>query len=723
MRKGFFGVVLFALFSVGIYGFVRTGGPDLAVLQALGDEYDVEILRDNWGVPHIYGTTDADAAFGLGYAHSEDDFATIFEALLSARGQLSSYQGKDQAPIDYMAKLLRVRETIDANYEDISPEARTVCEAYADGVNYYYALHSEEAPGRYFPVTGKDVVAGFVFKGPFFWGLDSEIQRLFRDERARPVSEKKDTVAALQDYFHKRDLPVGSNTFAVGPSRTADGSTYLAVNSHQPWDGPVAWYEAHMVSEEGMNITGGTFPGAPIILNGHNEHLGWAHTVNKPDLVDIYVLDMNPDNPNQYKFDGEWLDLEVRQVPIEVKIWGPIRWTVKQEALWSVYGPTVRQDHGVYAIRYAGMGDVRQVEQWYRMGKATNFDEWLDAVKMRANASLNSGYADKDGNIFYLYNGLIPERAEGYDWKQYLPGNTSETLWDSYIAFEDMPQVLNPPSGFIQNCNNTPFQTTTGEGNPDEAAFPKRYGIERHMTNRGMRALELFGSDESITWEEFHEYKFDMAYSRESDEAHIWQHLCSQESDDPLTAEALEVLRQWDLRSNAENTSAAIALLTIRPGPDDDPMTLNEENTQKLLDELRWVASQLKNHFGKIDVEWGEVNRMIRGDVNMPLDGSADVLRAVYSVFKQDGEIVGFEDGQLNGRGGDAYFCLVRWDKEGNVSSESIHQYGSAITRPESPHYDDQAELFARMETRKTLLYEEDVRANLSREYRPGEEE
>lgn len=725
MKKLLIAIVVIALIAAaGVY-LTLPSGPDPSTFSDLASKYDVKILRDNWGVPHIYGKKDTDTAFGLAYAHSEDDFPTILESLLTSRGMLASYQGKEQAPVDFLVKLLRVEDTVESGYPTLPQDVRDLCEAYADGVNYYVSKHPEEVPKRYLPFTGKDVVKGFVFKGPFFYGLDSEAMALFGDKRAKPLTKKgegTETAAAFDRLFHKDGQTVGSNTFAVAPSKTPDGSTYLNINSHQPWDGPVAWYEAHLNSEEGWNCTGGLFPGTPIVLHGHNENLGWAHTVNKPDLIDIYVLDVNPDDPNQYKFDGEWRDFDVRQVPIEVKIWGPIRWTVKQEALWSVHGPAVRRDHGVYAIRYSGMEDVRQVEQWYRMNKSTNFDEFQEAIRMRANASLNIGYADKDGNIAYIYNGKIPVRSEDYDWSKYLPGDTSETLWSEYISFDDMPMVINPESGFVQNCNNSPYFSTVGPENPKEEDFSKTLGIETHLNNRGQRALEQFGGDDSITWEEFHTYKFDDSYSPESDEAKIWKHISEQESDDPLTKEALEVWRKWDLNTNKENESAALVMLTLRPGSNDDKRNLDEAGTKEILDEMTWAAGILKDKHKRIDIPWGEVNRVIRGDVNLPVDGGPDTLRAIYSVYKRGGELVGMEDGQLEGRGGDCFFMLVKWDADGALTSEVIHQYGSATVRSDSEHYDDQAPLFAREEMRTTLMTEEAVRENLAHEYAPGEE-
>jgi len=473
----------------------------------------------------------------------------------------------------------------------------------------------------------------------------------------------------------------------------------------------VAWYEAHLVSQEGMDIVGGVFPGSPVVLHGHNRNLGWAHTVNMPDLVDIYVLDMNPDNPNQYKFDGEWRDLEVETIKLDVRIFGPLRWKVKREVLWSVYGPTVRQPHGVYAIRYAGMGEIRQVEQWYRMGKAKNFDEWLDVVRTRRIPSFNIGYADRKGNIFYLYNALFPIRAEGYRWKDYLPGNTSETLWTEFLPFEKLPQIKNPASGFIQNCNNTPFQTTVGPENPNPEDYSPTLGIDTMMTNRALRALELFGGDDSITKEEFYQYKFDTAYSKDSLAKECLEKIFAAPApDDPVVQEAIEVLHQWDYNTDVENPAAAIAILTLEPLVRAQLFGNDPPDAMEILSKR---AHLLKETYGRIDVPWGEVNRIVRGDADMALSGGPDVLHAIYGKLKE---------GRLIGNAGDSYILMASWDKDGNVSSRSIHQFGSATLDEDSPHYADQVPLFAKCETKPVWFDEAEIRKHIESEYRPGEE-
>jgi len=281
---------------------------DLKALAVSATQYDVRILRDTWGVPHIFGVTDADAAYGLAYAHAEDDFLTIQQVLAAARGQLASLYGAKAAPNDYMVHLLRIWEVVHANYEKLHSETRAIVEAYADGLNHYAALHAHDALPGLFPVTGKDVIAGSVHKSPLFFGLEKTLAKLFEKERPSLRAEAKGP---------REEISFGSNTFAVSPKRSAHGETFLAVNSHQPWTGPVAWYEAHVHSGQGWDAVGAIFPGAPCIIHGHNRRLGWAFTVNTPDLVDVYILQINPNNPMQYRFDGKWLDLEVCEAPIK----------------------------------------------------------------------------------------------------------------------------------------------------------------------------------------------------------------------------------------------------------------------------------------------------------------------------------------------------------------------------------------------------------------------
>ncbi len=691
--------------------------------------YDVEILRDEYGVPHIFGKTDAATAYGLAYAHCEDDWDTLQQSFFLARGRVAMLEGRDALPLDYLVKLFRFRDIVDAKYEkELSPETRALVEAFAAGCNHYAADHPEKVKDpSLLPTTGKDIVMGFMIKSPMFFGMDREVRKLFESGAAGEVTKKgckpeglvKGTIdlSALpyEDLagpgFLTGNMEVGSNTFAVAPSRTPDGRTHLNINSHQPYAGPVAWYEAHLHSEEGWDMVGGVFPGTPVVLHGHNRNLGWAHTVNAPDLVDVYKLDMNPDNENQYKFDGEWKDLEVTKVTLTVPLWGGIRIPVNREALYSVHGPAVRTETGVYAIRYAGYGDIGQVEQWYRMNKATNFDEFKAALQPQDIASFNIGYADKTGNIAYFYNAKFPKRAEGYDWRKYLPGDTSETLWTEYLPQSSNPMIINPKSGYVYNCNGTPYEATARDEDLKPVQFSQTLGIQTDQTNRGHRAFELFDPDTSITTEEFYQYKYDIKYSQNSDAKKLGDMILGIDvAGDPLLTEAQDLIRKWDMSCDLENTSAAIAILTLEPVVRGSVA----KTPEAIKEQLKLSAERLMKHHGKLAVPWGEVNRLVRGEVNVPMVGGPDILRAVYGKWND-------EKGILEGEGGDCYVVLVSWDKDGNVSSRSIHQFGSATLNANSPHYADQSERFAKHDPKPVRLDRADIEANLTAKYRPGE--
>ena len=674
-------------------------------------KYKVTIYRDTWGVPHIFGKTDADAAYGLAYANAEDDLQNMQDALLAARGKLASVYGKDKAPNDYMVHLFEIWRKVDSRYAtDLSSATKKICEAYADGVNQYILDHPGEALPGVYPVTGKDLVAGFVHKTPLFFGVQNFLKKMME----RKPEEFKSNTGWWEDHQKDREKMVtkGSNVFAVSSSRSEDEKIRLAINSHQPWDGPFAWYEAHIHSEEGWNMTGGLFPGSPIVLVGHNEHLGWGHTVNAPDLVDVYELEIHPDDPYLYKYDGEWQFLRVKKVPIKVKLFGPFSWTFKKEVLWSVHGPVLRGKHATYAIRYANYEDIRVIEQWYRMNKAANFKEWESAMQMMSIPLFGTGYADKEGNILYLYNAKLPIRSEGYDWQGVLPGNSSKVVWTEYLPYEDLPQVLNPVSGFIQNCNNTPFITTTGDNNPNREKYSDTFGIESRMSNRALRALELFGKDQSISAKEFEQYKYDMRYSDESYMSQFVNRVISLSDnfEDDQLMEGVDILKSWDKNTDFENKHASLPIISFGWFMETSPDVVPDE---QLIESFTFGVKYLYNHYGRLDVIWGNVNRLIRGSLNLGIAGGPDVSHAVYGLPT--------EEGYLKGYAGDAFLMLVEWGKDGQVSSQSIHQYGSNTQHESSTHYSDQARLFVNRNMKPVWLTLQVIKENVERVYSPSE--
>jgi acyl-homoserine-lactone acylase len=697
---------LVALVLVGLMAVIvqdrlsQPPAPDRAILIAQAARYHARIQRDHYGVPHISGPTDPDVSFGLAFAQSEDDFATIQDAALTARGQLASTKGSKGAVTDYLVRLLKVRETVVSQYDTALPaDARAVLQAYADGVNYYAALHPEKVESGLLPMTGQDVAAGFVFRTPFFYGLDHVIGKIMA-----PAPKAKQVAMTLTE-----SLPIGSNGIAVAASKSADGATRLLVNSHQPYVGPVAWYEAVLDSGEGWHVAGGFFPGSPFMLHGHNAHLGWANTVNAPSVSTVYRLDVNPANSDQYRLDGQWKSFEKGDAAIRVKIWGPLIWTVHRPLLWSVHGPVFKTDNGVFAVRYAGRGEARQPLQYYRLNKAANRDEWLAAMRLQALPSINYIYADEKGNIGYVYNGQFPIRAEGRDWSEVQPGNRSDLIWQGYLPFERVPQIWNPKSGYVFNSNNTPFQATGVEDALKPADFSPTMGIQTDMTNRAYRAQETFGADAAISAETFRSYKFDLTYSEHSDFARkIADVIKADPGSDKDLSSAQALLKGWDRRTNIGSRAAALAVLMGTEAAHSD-----SHPDVPPIEALRRAIKALKTHFGRIDPEWGQVNRIRRGNLDLPIDGGPDIYRAVYGVAQSDGT--------LTASGGDTFIMFVAWDKTGVLSSESIHQFGSATLDSHSPHYADQTPLFAAMKTKAVLFTENELAGNIEADYHPGD--
>ena len=679
--------------------------------------YDVVIERDRLGVPHIIGERDVDAAFGFAYAQAEDNWQIIHDSIPFYRGTNAAINGKDAATIDFLIHWLGIWEDLDAGYEtELKPETRAYIEAFADGINFYAALHPEETNQRLFPINGKDIVAGYMLRHLLFYGFDAPVIELFEEQRKYPISRGEQAVTESDRLSHGvtiGGLPVGSNAMTVSPSNSTDGSTMLAINSHQPTTGPVAWYEAHVQSNEGLNIMGGLFPSSVTIGVGFTENLGWGATVNKPDLVDIYVLDIDPNNLNRYRLDGEWKTLEVRDINVDVKVFGFLNWTSTQEGLRSVHGPVLRTDHGTYAVRYAGMGEMRQVEQWLAMNKAQNFDDWRNAMRMHAFASFNLVYADREGNTMFVHNSLTPNRVSGYNWSHYLPGDDSSLIWDDYMPFDNLPQVVNPESGYIHSANQSPFYITAEGSNPVKENYRIEDGFPTRMTNRADRGLELFAELGTISEQEFFDIKHDKSFSVKSRSIKFLNQALQLDFSDgeQKYRDAQQIIANWDRNTNLENRGAALSACVIgtewlaeqkgKPEPD-------------IREELIRCSDRLLDKVGRLDPLWGDVSRHIRGDLNLPVGGGPDTLRAIYGMGME-------EDGYLTNVAGDGLYYMLSWDAEGQQKVRGIHQFGAATLDETSPHYADQAQDYVDEVLRDPLFDNEKRATKIQRSYRPGE--
>ncbi len=688
----------------------------------LGDKYQVVIERDHLGVPHVIGERDVDAAFGFAYAQAEDNWQIIHDTIPFYRGTNAAINGKDAATVDFLVQWLGIWETIDRDYEtQLKPETRAWIGAFVDGINYYAALHPEQTNPSIFPITEKDVVAGYMLRHLLFYGFDASITELFEPQRQRPVSrgpaDADKQARPMAEGVTIGNLPVGSNAIAVSAPFTIDGATRLAINSHQPTTGPVAWYEAHIQSKEGLNVMGGLFPSSATIGVGFTENLAWGATVNKPDLVDIYVLDMDPNDPMRYKLDGEWKTLEAKDIEIEVKLFGFLPWTVTEVGLKSEHGPVIQNDHGTYAVRYAGMGEVRQLEQWLAMSKAQNFEQWRDAMRIQAFASFNFVYADREGNTMFVHNSLTPKRLPSYDWTQYLPGDDSRLIWQDYMAFDNLPQVINPASGYIHSANQTPFRVSAEADNPNKDDYGIEDGFPTRMTNRADRGLELLAELDSISEQQFFDIKHDKKYSVNSRAYAYLQQAASADlsaiQGDNLQnyQDAQALITNWDLSTDIESRGAALSACVL------GGEWLSEQrgsDAPKALDELVRCTDLLMSTRGRIDPLWGDVNRHVRGDLNIPVAGGPDTLRAIYGMGME-------KDGYLTNVAGDGLYYQVSWDALGDLKVRGVHQYGAATLDETSPHYADQAEDYANEILHDPLFDDARRQSKIERRYRPGE--
>jgi len=655
----------------------------------------IDIIRDSFGVPHIFGKTDPDVAYGLAWAHAEDDFATIQQSLMAGKSMLAQYQGKKGASIDYIIHLLRIPELVEAKYEsDLSPAFKKLLEGYAAGLNAYATAHPKEVLlKKAFPVTPKDMVQYSVLQLCVLSGADKALSSIFGG-----------TVPLLENY-----KTAGSNAFAFNSAKTTDGQVYLDINAHQPLEGPVAFYEAHLNSEDGWNIIGANFPGAPCILHGCNEYLGWAHTVNAPDKLDVYQLEMNPKNKLQYKFDGNWETLEVKTAPLKVKVAGVIA-PLGKKAYWSKYGPTIITPRGVFSIRMPAQMDIRGLEQWYAFNKAKNFTEFKSALNMLAIPGYNIVYADRYDTIFYISNGRIPVRDKSYNWKTTLPGNTSKTLWTELHPLSNLPQVLQPKSGYVYNTNHSPFHSTEGTDNP--LVKDITMGYETLENNRSMRFDELIQPLNKVSYEDFKRIKFDRQFpSSFYYPSKIDTVFLLNSTEFPDIADIITQLGNWNRNSDAESIGAGTFFFVQAAANKNKALYLQNKSISKTLAAqlLREAKQTMLKDFGKTNIALGEVQKLVRGTKEIPLPGLPDVLAPMYSVP--------YKDGKWKGNQGDAYIELVRFTKDG-PQIESLNVYG-ASAKKDSPHYTDQMEMFTRQQTKKMTLNKAEVYKNAKSIYHP----
>jgi len=661
--------------------------------------YHIEIIRDNYGVPHIYAPTDAEVAYGFAWAQAEDHFKLIQEAYLAGNGLLGKRIGLKAAGADFLTQLIQSEETVDKYYNTLDKKFIALAEAFAAGLNAYSKKHPEEIlEKKLFPLTVKKLLRY------------TQLQLFISNEADKLVSGIVNN--SLSWPYKIEEASKGSNFIAVSRNRTGSDETFLAINTHQPLEGPTSWYEAHLVSEEGTNIIGAAFPGTPCILTGANEYLGWTHTVNYPDKADVYALQMHPKKKDVYLVDGKPYTLEKFKAKLTVKFLG-INIPIKKKFYKSIYGPTLKNKTGVYAVRTPSTTNITAIEQWWKMNKATNFSEFYKALEMKALPGYNIGYADRNDTIFYISNGKIPIRAKGYDWTDVVPGNTKETLWDSYYDIKDLPQVVKPKSGFVYNANHSPFKSSSEADNPIAENFAKEINFETYDNNRSTRLLQLLEEEERIDYKRFKRIKYDhqLPTPLQYNYMDLNPLFDMKVADYPEVSTLLTDIQNWDRITNPTSYGAgAYASLYYQLTPFYYQLGKDRVFTKEALYEaLKITKAHLKTYFNAERIQLGEFQKLVRGNKELPIFGLPDVVTAMRGQP--------YKDGKIKITHGESYIGLVRFTPN-KTYFESVISFGNS-RRPESPHYTDQMELYSNFETKTMSFDRSDVMKTAKRVYAP----
>ena len=659
----------------------------------------IEIIRDNYGVPHIYAPTDAEVAYGFAWAQAEDHFKLIQEAYLAGNGLLGKRIGLKAAGADFLTQLIQSEEIVNELYGTLDKKFITLTEAFAAGLNAYAKKHPKEIlEKKLFPLTVKKLLRYTQLQLFISNGADKLVSGIINNSLSWPYKIEEDSK--------------GSNLIAISRNRTGSDETFLAINTHQPLEGPTSWYEAHLVSEEGTNIIGAAFPGTPCILTGANEYLGWTHTVNYPDKADVYALEMHPKKKNVYMVDGKPFTLEKYKAKLTLKFLG-INIAIKKKFYKSIFGPTLKNKTGFYSVRTPSTTNITAIEQWWKMNKATNFSEFYEALEMKALPGYNIGYADRNDTIFYISNGKIPIRAKGYDWTDVVPGNTSETLWNSYYDIKDLPQVVKPKSGFVYNANHSPFKSSSAADNPNPDDYAKEMNFETYDNNRSTRLLHLLEEEERIDYKRFKRIKYDhqLPTPLQYNYMDLNPLFDMNPSDYPEVSTLLSDIQNWDRITNPSSYGAgAYASLYYQLTPFYYQLGKDRVFTKEALYEaLKITKAHLKTYFNAERIQLGEFQHLVRGNKELPIFGLPDVVTAMKGVP--------YKDGKIKITHGESYIGLVRFTPA-KTYYESVISFGNS-RRPESPHYTDQMELYSNFETKTMSFDRAEVMKTAKKVYAP----
>lgn len=692
---------------------------------------DTEIIRDDFGVPHIYGKTDADAVFGLLYAQCEDDFNRVEQNYIWATGRLAEVEGESALSSDLRANLFMTQKEAEANYEKSPAWLKELCQAFADGINFYLAKHPEVKPkliSRFEPwmpmYFSEGSIGGDIEKVSL-----KKIGEFYDKPNAAGIPKIQTGSLLLKD-----NEPRGSNGFAISGKLTKSGDAMLLINPHTSF---FFRGEVHVVSEQGLNAYGAVTWGQFFVYQGFNEKTGWMHTTSDVDIIDEFEETIVKNKQGSaYQYGNESRPVDSVKVRLKYTTGGGIK--EKTFMTYRTHHGPVTHASGKKWVATAMMWDpVKALEQSFTRTKNSNLKEFNKMMEIRRNSSNNTVYADADGNIAYYHGNFIPKRNTRFDYKKPVDGSNPETDWKGLHELKDNIFLFNPRNGWIQNCNSTPF-TSAGKNSPKQADYPgyMSYAPENY---RGIHAISLLSKANDLTLDKLITLAYD-PYLPGAEEL-IKGLLKAYESKPEDTKDiktAIRLLKNWDFKVSKGSEAMTISQYYLntynRSGK--IPAGLNfmekvdymsaKSPVNERLEIFAESLAALKKDFGSVDTKWGEFNRYqrINGDINQQFNDAlpsipVGMASGEWGALASFGTRFGKNTKRQYGVAGNSFVAVVEFAEK--VRAKTMLAGGQSGD-PKSPHFDDQMQRYADREFKTVAYYREDVLKRAESSYHPGKE-
>ncbi|MEI6105647.1 MAG: acylase [Opitutae bacterium] len=689
---------------------------------------NVSILRDHWGIPHVYGKTDADAVFGLLYAQAEDDFNRIELNYINAMGRLAEVRGEAEFYRDLRMKLFIDPVDMRAKYTASPAWLQKLMDAFADGLNYYLHTHPAVKPSL---ITHFEPWMALTFSEGSIGG---DIEDIALADLAQFYGKSLTAPKPVKVMSPSKE-PTGSNGFAIAPANSATGHALLLINPH------TSFYfrpEVHIVSEEGLNAYGAVTWGQFFIYQGFNERVGWMHTSGGGDVIDEYQESVSATGTGfSYRYGNDSRPLAVKSITLPHQSAG-----TRAEKVITVYyshhGPIVRETDGHWISVRLMQEPVKALAQSFLRTKARNYREFREVMELRTNSSNNTVYADADGTIAYFHGNFMPIRDPSFDWTKPVDGSNPATEWRGLHDIKDTITLLNPPNGWIQNTNNWPF-SAAGPYSPRPQDYPSYMSVNPENP-RGIHAVRVLENHRGFTLDSLIAAAYDNRLTAfEPLLPALFKAYDDTPGNDPLkisVTEQIAVLRAWDLRSAVESVPTSLAIywaqdLTDRFAGEAKKTGISvhdyigrETTKPQRLEALARASAKLQHDFGSWKTPWGEINRFQRlsGDVEAKFDDEKPSLPIGFT-SSQWGSLAAFgisaptPTRKIYGTKGNSFVAVVEFGPR--IKAKSLLA-GGVSGDPASPHFYDQAERYAKGQFKDVLFYREDIELQLERKYHPG---